>query len=359
MKMSKKQDEMPKVTPSNTKKEILEAYNQLAVKLEERAGEELRPEKEKEERRTREVTVVAEELSAVRVAESIGAIKTEIGAALTDITIRIEEQTDRYRKVKEAVAVKERELSEIFEIEKSAYSMAALVEAQKEKRAAFEEEMTARKIELESSVQRTRAAWEQEQAESKARKQEQQEELEKTRRREKEEYDYKLKRDREQKTNALQDEINRLEKELHQKREEFEKKVVDKEASLKEREAAVSQQEKRIVALDIQVEKFPRELEEAVKKAVKETTDRMTAESAKNEELLRKTFEGEKNVLSTRIQAFEQIGADQKKQIDLLASQLDKAYGKVQDIAVKAVSSPRERYYNEPSTKGNTQNESK
>jgi uncharacterized coiled-coil protein SlyX len=161
-----------------------------------------------------------------------------------------------------------------------------------------------------------------------------------------------LKRDREQKTNALQDEINRLEKELHQKRDEFEKKVAAKESGLKEREAAVAQEEKRIVALDIQVEKFPRELEDGIKRAVKETAERLTAEAAKNEELLRKTFEGEKNVLTTRIQSLEQISADQKKQIELLASQIDKAYGKVQDIAVKAVSSQRERYYNEPAAKG-------
>jgi uncharacterized coiled-coil protein SlyX len=357
--MSKKEDEMPKLTPTNTKKEILEAYNQLVEKFEGRAVEELRPEKEKEERRAREVTVVAEELAAVQVSEAIGGIKTGITAALTDIAARIEEQTDRYRKVKEAVAAKEKELAEIFEMEKSAYSLAALVEAQKQKRAAFEEEMAARRTELEAGIKRDRAAWEQEQAEAKARAKEQQEQLEKARRREQEEYDYLLKRDREQKTNALQDEINRLEKELQQKRGEFDKKVADKEASLKEREAAVAQQEKRIVALDIQVEKFPRELEDGIKRAVKETAERLTAEAAKNEELLRKTFEGEKNVLSTRIAGLEQVAADQKKQIDLLASQLDKAYGKVQDIAVKAVSSPRERYYGESATKGSGQNEAK
>ena len=356
--MSKK-DETTKLTLTNTKKELLDAYNQLVEKLEGRAGEELRPEKEKEERRAREVTAVAEELATSRVSEAIGGIKTEITAALTDIAVKIEEQTDRFRKAKEAVASKERELAEIFEIEKSAYSLAALIEAQKQKRTAFEEEMAARRTDLEASIKSGRAAWDQEQAEAKTRAAEQREQQEKARKREQEEYDYLLKRDREQKTNALQDEISKLEKELHQKKDEFEKKVAVKEASLKERETAVAQQEKRIVALDIQVEKFPRELEDGIKKAVKETAEKLTAEAAKNEELLRKTFEGEKNVLSTRIAALEQVAADQKKQLELLASQLDKAYGKVQDIAVKAVSSPRERYYGETATKGSGQNEAK
>ncbi|OKY76776.1 MAG: hypothetical protein BM485_01530 [Desulfobulbaceae bacterium DB1] len=357
--MSKKLDEIPTVSPSNTKKEILEAYNQLVEKFDNRAEEELQPEKEKEVRRIREVTVVAEELAGVKVSEAIGSIKTGISTALTDIAARIEEQTERYRKTKEAVAAKEKELAEIFEIEKSAYSLAALLEAQKQKKTAFEEEMATRREELESSIKHDRATWEQKQAEAVARVKEQQEQLEKARRREQEEYDYKLMREREQKTNALQDEINLLEKELHLKKEEFEKKVADREAYLKEREAVVTQQEKRIVALDIQVEKFPRELEEAIKKTVKETTERLTAAYTKNEELLRNTLEGEKNVLTTRIQSLEQTAVDQKKQIDLLASQLDKAYGKVQDIAIKAVSSPRERYYNESPPKGTAQNDGK
>ena len=339
------------MSASNTKKEILEAYSQLVKKMEESAGVELRPEKEKEERRAREVTVVAEELATVKVSEVIGGIKTEINAALTDIASRIETQTERYRKTKEAVAVKEKELAEIFEIEKSAYSLAALVEAQRQKREAFEEEMASRRAELEAAIQQDRAAWNREQAEAKAGAKEQQAQLEKSRRREQEEYDYLLKRDREQKINALQDEINSLEKELQGKRDEFEKTVAAREAGLKEREAAVAQEEKRIVALDVQVEKFPGELEESIKRAVKETTEKLTAEAAKNEELLRKTYEGEKNVLTTRIQALEQIAADQKKQLDLLASQLDKAYGKVQDIAIKAVSNPRERYYGESPAK--------
>ncbi|MBI5558704.1 MAG: hypothetical protein HY885_13815 [Deltaproteobacteria bacterium] len=85
---------------------------------------------------------------------------------------------------------------------------------------------------------------------------------------------------------------------------------------------------------------FPREMEEGIKRAVKETTERLTAEAAKNEERPRKTFEGEKNVLATRISALEQVAADQKKQLDLLASQLDKAYGKVQDIASRRFPAP-------------------
>ena len=69
-------------------------------------------------------------------------------------------------------------------------------------------------------------------------------------------------------------------------------------------------------------------------------SDRLQAEAANNEKLLRKTHEGELNVFNTRIKSLEQTASSQNKQISELTSQLEKAYGKVQDIAVQAVSSP-------------------
>ncbi|MFZ5799219.1 MAG: hypothetical protein ACOY3O_12460 [Thermodesulfobacteriota bacterium] len=349
--MSKQTDPAPKVTPSSTKKEILDAYHELRAQLAEKAGQTLQPEKKKEERQIREATAVAEEMAASGTSDAIAALKNRINAALADISERMEEQNIRYRQVKEAIAAKEQELAEVFEIERAAHSLAALLEAQRQKRETFERDMTARREELEGEIEKTRAAWEDEQAEMKARVKEQQEQTEKKRRREQEEFEYAQKREREQKTNDLRDEIARLEKELAQKREEFEKKVTAKETELRERETAVAADETRIATLAARVEHFPAELEGAITKAVKETTSRLNGEAAKNEELLRKTFEGERNVLATRIEALDQLAAEQKKQLELLAGQLEKAYGKVQDIAVKAVSSPRERYFGEAQAK--------
>ncbi|MDP2107331.1 MAG: hypothetical protein Q8J76_15140, partial [Desulfobulbaceae bacterium] len=64
---------------------------------------------------------------------------------------------------------------------------------------------------------------------------------------------------------------------------------------------------------------------------------------------------GEKNVLAARIEAFERQVTEQKKQIDQFSSQIEKAYGKVQDIAIKAVSSQRERCQGDQLSKGVSQ----
>ncbi|MBU0485185.1 MAG: hypothetical protein KKB30_11825 [Proteobacteria bacterium] len=344
--MTTKLNETTTVSPSNTKKEILEAYDKLKKQLEDGARQALQPEKEKQKIKNEEVVAAAELLAATKVFDSIDALKSSLNETLADIAIKMEHEVSRYSKVKAATAVKEAELKEIFGIEQCAYSLAALLETQKQKRTVFDEE-----ISLEKAV------WEEEKNEYSAKQQERSEHDKKLRQREQEEYEYKLKREREQKTNALQDEINGLEKELAQKKEAFEQKVTAKEAELKERETLVVQEEKRLVVLEVQVDKFPGELEKAIKKTETETSNRLTNEMARNEELLRKTYEGEKNVLNTRIEALEQLVAEQRKRVEQLSAQLEKAYGKVQDIAVTAVSSTRERYASELQAKGHSHNE--
>ena len=53
--------------------------------------------------------------------------------------------------------------------------------------------------------------------------------------------------------------------------------------------------------------------------------------------MLTKEFEGERKMLITRIEALEKTGKEQSERIQNLTQQLEKAYQKVQDIAVKAV----------------------
>jgi uncharacterized coiled-coil protein SlyX len=86
------------------------------------------------------------------------------------------------------------------------------------------------------------------------------------------------------------------------------------------------------------VDAFPAEMENQVNKMVKVATDALKAEVKMNEELIIKGYEGEKNVSITKIESLEKVVTAQKRQIEILSKQIDGAYSKVQDIAVKAVS---------------------
>ena len=85
------------------------------------------------------------------------------------------------------------------------------------------------------------------------------------------------------------------------------------------------------------VSAFPKEMETAVAKAIKETTDRLNLEAKNREELVKKEFIGERNVLTTRIESLEKSVKEQNEQIAKLSQQLEKAYQQVQEIAVKTI----------------------
>ena len=80
-------------------------------------------------------------------------------------------------------------------------------------------------------------------------------------------------------------------------------------------------------------------VKEALDKAVKEATDRIKLEAKNREDLLKKEFEGERNVLTTRIESLEKLAKDLSEQATRLNKQLEAAYQKVQEIAEKTVES--------------------
>lgn len=341
--MTERNEDIPKISLANTKKEMLDAFNRLKQKLQEDAKAELKPEKTKEIKKDKEIVQSADIITSDNAVKKVDNLKAEIVTALSEISNKLEEETERYNKIKEAMEVKNKELKEIFEIEKSAFALAALLEAEKQQKIEFEEEMAQRKRHLEDEMNDTKAEWQKEKKTYREKLDEEKKEDEKIRQRGREEFEYRFNREQEQKKGKLADELERLKKGLNDKKEEFEKEVTEKENDLLQRDLAISEREKIMKDLQSRVDAFPKELEDKVNEAVKVTTDSLKAEARKNEELIKKGFEGEKNVLSTRIESLEQVVDVQKNQIETLSKQIENAYGKVQDIAIKAVSSFQDR----------------
>ena len=315
---------------SNTKKEMLDAYNALLKQLREKREAELKPEKIIEEKKKREVVEVAETLSSEGVVKEIGNLKLEIGKRLTHISDGLEEEVIKFKQIQKAIEVKEEELKELYEIERSAETFAALIEAQNQKRQEFESEMAARKEELNREIQAIREEREKEKKEHEAETKERDAAEAKRREREKEEYGYSFKREQQLAKDKFEDEKVKMEKEIQLKKEQMEKDLTEREKAVSEREEELDELQKKVIA-------FPKEMENAVNKAVKETTERITQEAKNREELTRKEFDGERNVLTTRIESLEKTAKEQNAQIANLSAQLEKAYQKVQDIAVKSV----------------------
>lgn len=69
----------------------------------------------------------------------------EISKILAQISAHLDQEINKFKVIQSAITLKARELQELYEIEKSAVSLAALIEAQNQKKLAFEAEMTENK----------------------------------------------------------------------------------------------------------------------------------------------------------------------------------------------------------------------
>ncbi len=330
-----------KISGSNTKKEMLDAYNDLINQLEEQKKSQLKPDEHIREKEKQEVVKVADSISTDEIITEVSKIKSHTGKLLSELSERLEQEVQKYNQVKKAIEEKENELKEIYEIERSAMSFAALIEAQNKKRQDFEDEMAVRESEteqelasrkttLEQEMATINDGWEKEKEQHQRLRKEEDEAEHKKREREKEEFDYEFKREKQLTENNFRDEKEVLEKEIAEKRTQLEIEFSEREKILKEQETELNDLRKKAAA-------FPKELETEVNKAVKDAKERITVDMANKEELQKKGFEGERNVLNTRIASLEKSLNEQNEQITKLNAQSENALNQVQDIAVKAI----------------------
>jgi hypothetical protein len=328
--MAEKKAQAKKISPTSTKQDLLEAYNDLLQEVKETKEAELKPEEKREERKVKEVLDRADTLSAEGVAERIGGLKQEIGKMLSRIAENLEEEVGRLEGMKDAIRYREKEIQELYQIDREAASLAALIEAQSRKKLAFEEEMEAKRSELEEKIAALRADWERERQERDAESKEWAAAEKKRREREKDEFGYAFEREQKLVKDRFADEKEKLDKEIALKKEVLEKELGTRERAVVEKEAEFAELAKKAAA-------FPKELESAVAQAVKEVSERLTTAAKNREELAKREFEGERNVLNTRIASLEQTVKDQSEQIVRLTAQLEKAYQKIEDVALKTI----------------------
>lgn len=320
---------------STTKKrparqQMLEVLAEGERAVAERREAQARPEEKVEARAAAAAVSVADELSARGVVQAIGELKSGIGKTLSELSDRLEEQVARYVQIQRAIAAKEVELKDIYEIQRSASTLTALIEAHERKRAELESELAEMKEELHREIDESRAVWDQEKKLRETDTKERESAEQKRREREKEEYRYAFAREQQQTKDQFADETAKAEKDLAERKTQAEKELA-------ERERAVKLREDEQAGLRSRVEAFPKDLEAAVARAVKEATTRMQQDSAAREELQKREFAGEKNVLTTRITSLEKTAGEQSEQIARLLQQAEKAYGQVQEIAVRAI----------------------
>ena len=123
------QTDSPPVSMSNTKKEMLEAYQAIKKRFQGQEKDVLNAEKARKQLEKKLATATADAQATQDPLERLYKLKGDIGRELTKLAEKFEQEIDTYRKIQLAVKGKQKDLDTLYEIETAASDFAALIEA--------------------------------------------------------------------------------------------------------------------------------------------------------------------------------------------------------------------------------------
>lgn len=307
------------VSMSNTKKEILSAYDELFTKLKDQKKED--PRKENEQQIKVQIVKNATDNTFDGIVENIASMKLHMGKVLEKIGSDLEKEFKRLSEIKKAIKIEEENLENVYQLTSETDSLAAMIQAQKEIKESFENELNEQK-----------EKWAKEKNEYINKLNEDKEDKEKLRKREDDEYNYSIEIKRKKEEDIYQEKKAKQEKELADKKVAF-------ESEIKEREQTVAENEAELLELRKNAENFPKELEKAVTSAIKQETDSLNAEFDFKIQLSEKETKGKIDLKDQIISNLEAKILDLQSQIKSLSGKTDKAEANAKDIVMKAIES--------------------
>jgi hypothetical protein len=297
---------MAKVSSSNTKAEILNAYEELVAEIKKQQQENtaLRQEVGKKQALVEKAAATVKAGAAMNIQQ----IRKALDEQLEKLETALTEEQKKFEMLEEAVKVEEAQLKNLYQIKAEAESLEALTITHRQAKEKLEEEMAERKKQMEESALEAKTKWE----------------------REAEEYQYNLKLQRRNEQDAYDEKKEKLEKEMAERKAEFGKNIA-------EREQAIAAQEDELKHLRKEVEAFEGRLQKAVADAEKAVTASLTREFEYKQKLEVKDLEAELKLRDQMIQSLESKIKEQQELLASMSVKTDSASQQVKDIALKAI----------------------
>jgi len=257
------------------------------------------------------------------VTREIGDLQLSINRMLTDLSQQLREESGKLAEIRLAIDTENSRLKELHDIDGAMVSLKAILEVGAERRAVLEVELNQREADLQAAIKAKHEEWNREQADHDAR-------TKKAREREEEEYAYKfsLKRRKEADDYASQQSV--LQKALHEQRVKADQEIEERQRTMTTREAEMKD-------LQVQVERFPKELAAATKQAEQAARSDAQKQAALDARLVKMETDAERNITALKIAGLEDLGKRQAAQLETLTKQLSAAQAQVQAMAVKAI----------------------
>lgn len=335
------------INSKNTKNEILEAYDELLKKVQEKKTEE--PKKVQERQKQETLVKTAEGLSDETIIKEITALKMNLSSELDKLGEKFVSEFRKFEDLQHAIEGEQTNLQDLYQLSVNTDSLSVMLMAQKEKKAQFEQEMTtitsefnekmnSEKERFDTEMGEKRSLWKKEQESYQQKTKEETEESKKKRTREEEEYLYTLKINRKKESDIYEEKKQKLEKELANNKAAFEKEFTEREFKIKDAETELKE-------LRLKSAAFPAELKKAVDTDVKLATDKLQATFRFEKELREKEIEGELRLKDQIVETLKGKIKDVEASLKELSQKAVTAEASVKDIAIKAIESSSKSYF--------------
>lgn len=297
---------MAKISSSNTKAEILNAYQDLLEKLTAEQKENATLNQQMEQKR-QEVETVKKKLQSGATA-NIQSLRETLNEQLDKIEQGLKHEQATFAELQQAIATERETLEEIYQIKAEAQSMEALVITNRQAAEAFEEKKSSWEANFKQEKEEKQLAW----------------------KREQEAYQYDLKSKRRKEEDAYQTEKERREKELTEKITAF-------DLQMKQREEVLAEKEAEFQTLQKQVAGFGDRLDQAVAQAEDNLRLQLTKEFDFQQQLETKDLQNKIQLLEANIESLQATISEQQTRIQALTHKADDASQQVKEIAFKAI----------------------
>ena len=325
------------VTEKSTKTEIFEAYEAATKALKAKEQTQLNPEKVKAAKRKTEVTQKVQGLSVDSVAKGLDTVRTRTSSVLAQIEADMAAQINELTTVQEALTVRRQELQDIYGIEAEATGLAALVEAQKERRVQFEKEVSDQRLAFNTDMTNARKAWEIEKAEYVRNLTLRNEQDRVARDRELETSKYNFERDQKAKYDKLTDELAVRTKAFETDMELRNKSYATQLEALAKREATQKDLETQVTTLVAAQTALNASIEGKVNAAAEAAKKSAQVGFGIEVNAIKKSYEADVTVLKGRVDSLTAQVTEYREANSVLTNKLESAYAKVQSVAERAL----------------------
>lgn len=307
------------VTMKDTKATILKAYEDLRKKLALNSATTMNADKIKSDKKKEKVVATA---SSLMDGSAVSGLQYSLERFSEDMQANI----DKFAELTEAIKVKEDELKEMFEIEKTAFTLAALVDSQSQIKEDFEKEMSEKRASLETQLQNLKDEIDALKAAT---------DLERSR--DKDQYDYDFERMKKQKLDELNDHLAKLKKDHVAYVQAREDELNEKSKQLDEREEDIAEREVEIAELKATVDGMEEVIADRVNKEVGKAKGMLESRHVSEVKLMVAENKAEIDIKDARISDLETRIQERNETIDELREKLDAAYKEVSQISLKTV----------------------